>query len=286
MEMWPFVRMTAAIEIIMIKKVICPTDFSDVAQNAMSYAAKLCQVTGASLQLVHVEPVLVAEQLFAPRRITRDVQEVSQELNNVCNEINRMFGISCDADVDTSGIGVGEAIGRRGDNEHLIVIGTNGADTFYQKIFGSNAWQTVVQTYPNVLVIPDKVEYATITTLVCAWEYDMTKHEVFGVKNLAAQLKCNIHFLHISRQDTQISQDIYKGFADRIREDFQLQDEIECRRMINEDAVKGLTDFMKDNPSAILALSLKNGKLIRKLLQGGQAGVDLPRFPLLITHND
>lgn len=270
----------------MIRKIICPTDFSNVAQNAIAYAAKLCQVTGASLELVHVEPVLVAEQVFAPRKITHDVEEVSQELNNVCNEINRMFGISCGADVDTNGIGVGEAIGRRGDRENLIVIGTNGADTFYQKIFGSNAWQTVVQTYPNVLVVPEKVEYASINTMVCAWEYAMTKHEVFSINNLAEQLKCKLQFLHISKQDTQISEDVYKGFTDHIKEDFHFYDEIECKRMVDRDTFNGLMHFMKDSPSGILVLSMKNGKLIRRFLQGGTGGAELPCFPLLILHKD
>src|ERR1044072_3541096 len=53
---------------VMIKKIICPSDLSPAAQNAVAYAAKLCQLTGATLELIHSEPVSALERVFTVRR--------------------------------------------------------------------------------------------------------------------------------------------------------------------------------------------------------------------------
>ena len=41
----------------MIKKIICPTDFSKASINAIEYAAKLAKVFNAELLLVNVQVV-------------------------------------------------------------------------------------------------------------------------------------------------------------------------------------------------------------------------------------
>lgn len=40
-----------------MKKILCPTDFSETAQNAIAYAAKLAQTTEAMLVLFNVQSI-------------------------------------------------------------------------------------------------------------------------------------------------------------------------------------------------------------------------------------
>ena len=50
-----------------MKKILCPTDFSDTAQNAVAYAAKLAQAMHADLTLLNVQSVFD----FTPVEVVR-----------------------------------------------------------------------------------------------------------------------------------------------------------------------------------------------------------------------
>src|SRR5574337_694903 len=101
----------------MIRKIICPTDLSDAAQNAVAYAAKLCQLTGANLELLHIESVKASDLIFSGHSREEEIKEMSKALSGVCDEVNRMFNISCSQNIDTSGLPLDEAVARMADND-------------------------------------------------------------------------------------------------------------------------------------------------------------------------
>lgn len=50
-----------------MKKILCPTDFSEPAHNAIAYAAKLAQATNCELTLLNVQSMFD----FTPMEIIR-----------------------------------------------------------------------------------------------------------------------------------------------------------------------------------------------------------------------
>ena len=64
-----------------MKKIVVPTDFSDVAQNALIYALELAKAFGAELLLVHTYELPIIEHQLAPQNY--QVLFDSLELSNL-----------------------------------------------------------------------------------------------------------------------------------------------------------------------------------------------------------
>lgn len=269
----------------MIRKIICPTDLSHTAQNAVAYAAKLCQLTGASLELLNVQPVYAHQLLLSGEKKAEEIHKMSVALNEVCVEINKMFNISCAQEVVTEDLSLDEAVSKEAGFESLIVAGTNGADNLFQRVFGSNAFNIARQANANVLIIPEGVSYSTIQKMAFAWDYDIKKPAIRQLKQLADDLGSKLVFLHISTHLTEISKDVFNALSERITEVFGQAEDIDYRRMYSSDIRKGLDGFMKEKNADVLVISLKNGRLIRKAFRNETGIGSLPSYPLLIMHS-
>src|SRR5688572_5257943 len=103
-----------------MKKILCPTDFSSAAHNATAYAAKLAQVTGATLVLLHVQSIFD----FAPNELVGDgddgVQSFMEALEEQSLQVGRSFKISCYAEVEKASGSLGKAIAEKGSEYDLI----------------------------------------------------------------------------------------------------------------------------------------------------------------------
>lgn len=154
-----------------MKKILCPTDFSDTAQNAIAYAAKLAQATSARLVLFNVQSVFD----FAPEEIFMEkgtmFEPVAQSLETQSLEISRTFKISCYAEVQQSAASLEKTIAEKAADYDLIVMGTNGPDDIYQFLTGSNAYKASIKSATPVLLVPDGCAYSEIDVLVYAFDY-------------------------------------------------------------------------------------------------------------------
>jgi len=154
-----------------MKKILCPTDFSDAAFNAIAYAAKLAQSTGAELILYNVQSMteqLVQKTIFG-NAIT--FSKVSEELEEQSREIAQIFKISCYAEVEVSASTLSNSIERKAEGYDLIVIGTDGTDDLYSFFAGSNSYHVIRKSKIPVLVIPVECGYSEIRHIVYAFNY-------------------------------------------------------------------------------------------------------------------
>lgn len=273
----------------MFRKMVCPTDLSPAAQNAVEYAAKLCQKTGASLELVHVEPVSSLELLFAGRKKMEEVLNWSQSLEAVARDINKVFKISCSVDVETKNCPIPEVLSAKAGPETLLVVGTNGSDSTFQQFFGSNAFNIVTRAKGPVLVIPENVSFGTIRRVVLAWDYKLSPSLIRQVKDFTNDIGGKLVFVHISKHDTLISRDVFKAVKESVAgngDEEPLRTDYEFDRMDSTDIYKGLDDYVREKQADVLAISMKSGRLVRHIFGSISEEGTLPSYPLLVIHND
>ena len=154
-----------------MKKILCPTDFSESAQNAIAYAAKLAQKIGAQLTLFNVQSLLELTALELVRGKALRVEAYKELLEKQSFEISKTFKISCYAEVQPSSSSFAKTIANRAIGYDLIIMGTNGADSFFQFLSGSNAYQAVIKTNVPVLIIPSGCMYSEIQNVVYAFDF-------------------------------------------------------------------------------------------------------------------
>jgi nucleotide-binding universal stress UspA family protein len=154
-----------------MKKILCPTDFSETAHNAIAYAAKLAQATNCQLTLLNVQSVFD----FTPAEIMRGKEMtlagIAAQLESQSREITRGFKISCYAEVESSFSKLSSIIHEKAQGYDLIVMGTDGPDDLYQFFGGSNTYNAIVKSEIPLLLIPAGCTYSTIETMVYAYDY-------------------------------------------------------------------------------------------------------------------
>ena len=87
-----------------MKKILCPTDFSQSAVNAMKYAGAFAAHNGASLTLYHIQPEPVTDTVHSDPLISETADKAtfvaSDKLDNYCEMLENEFKISVDYSVD------------------------------------------------------------------------------------------------------------------------------------------------------------------------------------------
>ncbi|MFZ6012545.1 MAG: universal stress protein [Bacteroidota bacterium] len=154
-----------------MKKILCPTDFSDAAHDAIAYAAKLAKAIGASVTLLHVKSIFDFSLAEITRSKSGSIVDVGERLEEQSKEVSRTFKISCDSEVVSKLAKLSTVIRDAARKYDLIVMGSNGAEDLYQFFSGSNTYNAIVKSETPLLLIPEGYTYCEIKSMVYAYDY-------------------------------------------------------------------------------------------------------------------
>jgi nucleotide-binding universal stress UspA family protein len=143
-----------------IKNILFPTDFSDVANNALNVAIAMAKRHDATLHLLHVIVPqylsIVGDTAFVVNsQDWFDVEVKTKEsLEKIALDITKKNGIKINP-IATMGY-VMESIDRYSENLNvdIIVMGTHGNSGVREFFIGSNAYSTIKNATCPVLTIP------------------------------------------------------------------------------------------------------------------------------------
>ncbi|HTL80625.1 MAG TPA: universal stress protein [Bacteroidia bacterium] len=275
----------------MLKKIICPVDFSDASRTALEYASHIARLTNAELQLLNYQQAMPHQVLSPISMRHAEIEEqqplITTELEKWCREANRAFGITCSYEMDVDSVSLATAINEHSNENDLVIIGTNGADDIFQEWFGSNAFNVAKRSLCPVLIVPENFTFGTLRKLVFAWDYSMKKDELFNrLFAFAELLKTEIDFVHISSHATELSKDVFNAAKDAGEEKFGGKIKAEYVRIYSSFPAESIIDHMKEKHGDILALTFGHGKLAKKIIQGKDSEGDHvpPSFPILVFH--
>ncbi|WDF70645.1 universal stress protein [Sphingobacterium oryzagri] len=190
-----------------MRKILFPTDFSDAASNAFHYALHLAKELHAELYVLHtyMQPVLTASHAGQPE-IVPEVYE-NYELQQFENFKSHSLQLRTMA--DQAGLGdvpvnflfeegtvvynAEEIIQREGIN--LVIMGTNRAQGFIDKIFGSNTLGVIRGVKIPVLSVPKEAKYSGIKEIVFTTLFrendELALAEILNLtKPFAVHVKC------------------------------------------------------------------------------------------------
>jgi nucleotide-binding universal stress UspA family protein len=192
-----------------VNTIICPVDFSETSLNATEHAAKYAQCMASKLLIVNVRRMSLLETATggsaaaaAAPEPSYDAKLTLEKLEGLCDVAKAKFKISADYEVNASPWEFANVISAAMLTDGVIVMGTNGEDSLYQEILGSNSYRMIRNSRCPVLVVPDGVSYATVSRIVYGWDYS---HE--GI-SAASQLDMlfggqspAITFLHVEKKE-------------------------------------------------------------------------------------
>ena len=276
----------------MIKKIICPTDFSMAAINATEYAANLAKEIGAELLYVNVQQIIpVAAAVSMAEGIGADERENSKmagiRLREICKETTDTFKIKTDYEVDISTQSMTKIISAFGAENTLIVMGTNGVDDMYQYFFGTNTYHVISKTSLPVLVIPENATYKGIKKIVFAWDYNSKNTFSFSMlNNFVKDFNPQFIFLHVSKHHTDISEDVFRSLRSEIINVLGKINKVEFEQIFSDDIPESINEYMKNSEANILSITFYNRGLIRNVFHGTVARElsETSQYPILVLH--
>jgi nucleotide-binding universal stress UspA family protein len=141
------------------KRILVPTDFGDPSADALAMAMGFAQLSGATLDLVHVAveatyalppPIDVASVPIDMRKVMERVEEgLGAEQARV-----RAAGVACDSAM-LIGRPDAEIVTRATDTHaDLIIMGTHGRSGLAHALLGSVAERVVQHSPCPVLIVP------------------------------------------------------------------------------------------------------------------------------------
>jgi len=273
-----------------MKKILCPIDFTKISNNALEYPGRLAQKTGGTVTLLHVEPLplIDPENPVSGFReeLKKERETNAKTLNGYCQEFTNEFGVPCNYKIDD--LELPKSISKMAEKGFdLIVMGTNGADSFDQRMFGSNTYQTLEKTQCPLLMVPEDCAYENIAEIAFATDY--SGNEELTVKQLKTFFKAfcpKLTVLHISHEETEVSKEVYQAFHNYIEDELNCGSEMKFKRVVNKDAVAGIHDFMVNSNASLLVLTAKKRNLIQRMMHQSITREinNLAGYPVLVLH--
>lgn len=159
-------------------KILCPIDFSEASKNAAGHAGQIARHTEASIDLLTIVEAPTLSDIanvnagFNPG-IEQRMEEAKAKLDAYSVSMEAEFGISCRSHVRSHLSSVDEALEREILNGKfdMVVMGTNGADDFWQFYFGTHSYRVIRKAASPVLMIPENCRFTPYTHIVYATDY-------------------------------------------------------------------------------------------------------------------
>jgi nucleotide-binding universal stress UspA family protein len=270
-----------------MKKILCPTDFSDAAHTAIGYAAKLAQVTHCDLTLLNVKSYfdLAPVEMISGKQTT--LANAAEQLEAQSLQISKAFNISCYAEVELSYRRLSTIIHEKARGYDLIVMGSNGPDDLYQFLAGTNTYNAILHSEIPVLLVPTDYLYSEIRSIVYAFDYLKDRHlPLKHLLPLIRALKCQLTVLEVvSEYSTRAEQELNQ--LKLIVRDFYGEDvSFNYDIVKSSDAAQSINDYAVEHKPDILALCSTHKNLVQRLFHKSTIRnlTALCDYPVIVFH--
>ena len=207
---------------ITIRRILCPTDFSDASQRALDYAVALAKWYDARLTVLHVSAVRsaiavgAASAALPPVYLTEN--ERQQLLASMKQSVQGEVGSTVAVDVDVAeGSAVAEILDKAAAlPSDLIVLGTHGVSGFDRLLLGSVTDKVLRKAACPVLTVPPHMPDVVPTPsglfrrILCAVDFSAcSMHALTYALSLAQEANAHLDVVtvseHILGEDVAVS---------------------------------------------------------------------------------
>lgn len=221
-----------------------------------------------------------------PNAIGRKQKELSEILQDWCEEIKEEYAIPCGYFVGTSIESLEKTLAHYtdGKNFDLMIAGTNGIDNMHQFFFGTNSYRIIKEVECPVMIIPEGYSFKKVDNIVFATDYSLSDAKL--AKGLIRTFDSKITFLHLSKKESETSKEVFRAFKDLFEDEADLNYRFHFERLVYSDKLDGLVEKMIEKEADMVIMSthhrnwfedLFHKSFTRKVLDGIQ-------IPALVFH--
>ena len=248
----------------MHKRILFPTDFSEVAHHAFQYALQLAAQLEVRIDLMSVYHLPISEtSRVAPKEIDALLRakraEVMQRLGEWAEEAPAHLIGQLRADY---GLFVYQEIidAAQRDEHELIVMGTKGERNAVRQLMGSVTTHTLMNAHCPVIAVPESTPLQPVKHLAYATNFEpKDEFVVNSLTMLANRFQAKVHFVHVDTGADAAAPEVYK-VVDQYPLSFT-----DFTVVANEDPAAGINEYVAKQEIDVLALFIPNRRLLERL---------------------
>lgn len=213
-----------------ILNILVPVDFTPVSYRAIEFLAFLMEKTSINAHLVHVIEVNSAEwagSVDASETLNKGELKQKQQLaEQKFTELKQHVDFSFTSEVLFGGLTTTLADYANTKSIDLVVMGTDGADGWLEKISGSEAQHVVRYTHIPVITIHRHAAITPILNLLWVADFEAEKQpaeSVATIKMLQQLFNAKLHLLQIVDKEDENRLNQLKGKMQDFAEQLNLQ---------------------------------------------------------------
>lgn len=212
-----------------MKKILFPTDFSEVANNAFVHALGLAKLIQGELILLHTYELPIIDNQFAPQNY-KEVFD-SLELANFDrfkDEIPKLRAIALEHNLEHIKMShmlmdgdliynVKEII--KNDKIDFVVMGTSGASGWKEMFLGTNTGEAIANLSVPVLSVPESAKYNKIETIGFTTRFrEKDKEALSNVIKIAKSAGAMVKCLYVETKASDNTEATYKDWEEHFKD--------------------------------------------------------------------
>ncbi len=252
----------------MINAILIPTDFSEVANNAIQYAVELAKKCNAHIHIFHAKQIPIADPAFPAEAYQLYVDEIARTekegFEHLKNGILNNVGLTVSFHSST-GFVADEILDYASNNNiDLVIMGTKGATGMAEVFIGTNAASVIDKAHLPVLVIPPGFKYKNIEHIIYATDYNEPEFPSVSRMMFFAELyDARVTVLH-AKTEVDHYFNAEGNFFNRNLENFSHK-KIAVINLNNKDASSAIEDWVDTQHADFLVLAKHNRNFFDRL---------------------
>lgn len=242
-----------------MRKILFPTDFSEVSQNAFVYALKLAAKMNAEIITLHTYELPVLDSEGFPSYVL-DVYDAVEagEFAHYQGQVPALRKIAEAHGLEqvpiTHELAMGDlvesirAVCKREDVS-FVVMGTKGASGLKETFLGSTATQVISGIDPPVLAIPEQAEYHGIRRIGFTTRFrDKDRKALEKVLRVADAFQAEVHCLYIKTASSDVQEVTIKDW------EFVYGEQVEFHIIGSDEVKDSILSFTETQQIEMLAM--------------------------------
>jgi len=273
-----------------LRSIVAPTDFSDIAVNALAYAKSIAAVQGAGLNLVHVHQAqAVTAGPFPAPASTEDIEWKNTQLDSFLERPVYTNGFDSGQVPMRKELLLGavvEEIRRLSElpDTDMIVMGSTGKSNLINRLFGSVSSEIARRAACPVLLVPEEARFRGFQHIIFAGNYEPHEERVLPrLLSFARRFGSQVQYVHVN---TNATEDYLVTKIPLLPIGESRQNISELTTIESRDVLEGLLRYATEQKADLIAMSTTQRSFMDALFHRSitrQAVLQI-QIPLLIMH--
>ena len=250
-----------------IRQILLPVDFSEFSAVAFETALEIAGKISAEITLLHViDPIygFATEVEAMDEELIKNANKNLQNLKSLKSETN--YSSITVKTLVLKGKTVPKIVHEiRSTEPDLVVMGSKGKTGLKKILFGSIASSIMLESPSPVLVLPESDSIPRFKHILFATSLrERDPVNLIWTTDFASMFKGKTTLLHVIEKPSFDDEIRQKGFLNYIHSQTDLK-RIGLETVINDDILKGISEFLTENPADLLVLNRYKKSLVDSL---------------------